>query len=63
MRITTRIHEFLADHISWVQYPEIRQSHRSPSLYRQFEQLSRKEKAWVYFSVFWGVIAFVGLFG
>ncbi len=25
MRLTIRVHEFLADHISWVQYPGVRE--------------------------------------
>lgn len=35
MRLTIRVHEFLADHISWVQYPgvrEVRQSREIESL-------------------------------
>ena len=24
MKLTTRVHEWLADHISWVQYPQVR---------------------------------------
>lgn len=60
MRLQVRIHEWLADRISWVQYPKVRPAapvQASPSLWRQYRNLRRKQRAWVWFGLFWGSIA------
>lgn len=34
MRLFTRAHEWLADHVSWVQYPNIRPAGPAPSVWK-----------------------------
>lgn len=36
MRLVTRAHEWLADHVSWVQYPDVR-AERGRSLFWKYE--------------------------
>lgn len=36
MRLVTRVHEWLADHVSWVQYPDVRAGNRR-SLFWKYE--------------------------
>lgn len=36
MRLVTRVHEWLADHVSWVQYPNVRAEH-GRSLFWKYE--------------------------
>lgn len=36
MRLVTRAHEWLADHVSWVQYPNVRAEH-GRSLFWKYE--------------------------
>ena len=34
MRLVTRVHEWLADHVSWVQYPNVRAEQRRSLLWK-----------------------------
>jgi hypothetical protein len=51
-----RIHEWLADHVSWVQYPSPRRSNFEPLwvvLRNEYRRMSRRQRAWVWFLIFW----------
>lgn len=58
MRVTTRIHEWLAERVSFIQYPDARfpQERRFMSRIRN---LTSKQRWWLAFALGWGsVIAF-----
>lgn len=57
MRAVTRIHEWLADHCQWIQYPEpdFRRNRRMP--------LTSKQKAWLGFAIFWLAIIALSVYG
>lgn len=60
MRLQVRIHEWLADRISWVQYPKVRPAatlQAPPGIWRQYCNLTRKQRAWLWFGALWGSIA------
>lgn len=61
MRLTTRIHEWLADHVSWVQYPGV----TIVPLRRPFRlsDLTWKQRWWVAFCIFWGSIIALSIYG
>jgi len=62
MRLKTRIHEWLADRIPWVQYP-----HGSHMVYERrwprYRDLSGKQRAWVWFAAFWGAVIALSVYG
>jgi len=62
MRLKTRIHEWLADHVSWVQYPTYKREY-SPSLLYRYQVLTGKERGWFWFFVFWGCVVALSIFG
>jgi hypothetical protein len=60
MRLTTRIHEWLADRYSWIQYPDA----RFPQERRlRFRYLSSKQRGWLAFAVFWFLVAALSIYG
>ena len=67
-RLKLRIHEWLADRLTWVQYPKPtayrppRVSAR-PSLSYRWLALSRAGKGWVLFAVFWGSVVALSIYG
>ncbi len=67
MQLKTRIHEWLADQFTWVQYPEIqpartrRQEHRT-LLYR-WSVMTRREHGWALFWIFWSLVVALSIFG
>lgn len=59
-----RAHEWLADHVDWVQYPRVRYIPRSgPSLATRYRNMTRKQKGWVFFFVFWGLVVSLSIYG
>ena len=63
MKLKTRIHEWLADHISWVQYPYVTLLPQYERRRFRFRDLSGKQQAWIITGLIWlGVILF-GLWG
>jgi hypothetical protein len=55
-RLKLRIHEWLADHCRWVQYPsvrELREPARRRSVWDQYRAMTRRERGWFWFAVFW----------
>lgn len=52
-----RAHEWLADRCTWVQYPQVKRLGQTrPSLWRQYQLLTRKQRGWFWFVVVWGAI-------
>lgn len=56
-----RVHEWLADRFSWVQYPDLRreaekQRHPKPSLWFRYKMLTWRQVGWLWFFVFWGIV-------
>lgn len=60
MRLKTRIHEWMADHVSWVQYPNVRE-YRKPR--RSYLSLDEKQRGWLLFVIFWGGVIALSIFG
>jgi hypothetical protein len=65
MRLKTRIHEWLADRVSWVQYPKITPARRGArgSLYWRWSVMTRREHGWALFWVFWGGVVALSIYG
>lgn len=63
MRLTMRlrVHEWLADHLRWVQYPDLQkarrqQLHPKPSLWWRYKAMTWRQLGWFWFTVFWSVV-------
>jgi hypothetical protein len=66
MLLRHRIQDWLADRISWVQYPNIRDVptyDRAPSASQRFAHMSYRQRYWLYFWVFWGLVVAVSFLG
>lgn len=64
MRITTRVHEWLAEHVPWVQYPDARfQQQREPGFLDRLRGLTWKQKSWLLFALFWGSLIALSIYG
>lgn len=65
MRLKTRVHEWLADHVDWVQYPRIaparRRQHRT--LAYRWSVMTGQERGWVLFGVFWSCVVALSIYG
>lgn len=64
MRMTLRIrmHEWLADRCTWVQYPDLKKAHArqqypKPSLWWRYRRMTWRQVGWFWFAIFWSVIA------
>lgn len=61
MQLTIKIHEWLADHVSWIQYPNVTML---PERRRfRFRDLTWKQRWWVAFALFWGSVILVAVYG
>ncbi len=61
MRLTTRIHEWLAERVSWIQYPNVTML---PERRRfRYQNLSGKQRAWFWFAMFWGGVILFSIYG
>ena len=63
MRLTTRIHERLAERYTWVQFPSPHAYLPRPSLWRRYQLLSREQQGWVVFATFWGAMIALAIIG
>lgn len=68
MSMKIRVHEWMAEHFSWVQYPDLRrealrQRHPPPSLWFRYKRLTWKQLGWLWFFIFWGVVALMASIG
>ena len=63
MRLTTRIHERLAERYTWVQFPSPNAYHARPSLLRRYQLLSREQQGWVVFAILWGTVVSLAIIG
>ena len=61
MRLKTRIHEWLAERVSWIQYPDLRAQRRG--LVWRYRMLSGKQRAWFCFAVFWSLAILLSIYG
>jgi RsiW-degrading membrane proteinase PrsW (M82 family) len=61
MRLKTRIHEWLARNVSWIQYPNVTllPERRRFSL----RNLTWKQSWWVAFALFWGSLTLLSVYG
>lgn len=61
MRLKTRVHEWLADHVSWIQYPNVTMlPERRPFRLRD---LSGKQRAWFYTGCAWLLVFLLAIYG
>lgn len=63
-----RVHEWLADRFSWVQYPDVRravlkQRHPKPSLWWRYKMLTWRQAGWLWFFVFWAIVGLMASIG
>ena len=63
MRLTTRIHERLAERYTWVQFPSPNAYLPRPSLGRRYQFLSREQQGWVVFTIIWGTVIVLSIIG
>lgn len=63
MRLTTRIHEWLAERVTWIQFPVHRYGYYRPTLYERFQNLSGKQRAWTVCGLFWAAVVFCSIVG
>lgn len=61
MRLKMRIHEWLADHVAWIQYPDARFPERS--LMQRYHYSSTKQKAWFWVCAFWASMILLSIYG
>ena len=67
MRLRLRLHEWLADHTRWVQYPkpgayQVRQPMLDRMAYR-WQRMNGAQRGWVLFALFWGFLIAVSVYG
>ena len=62
MRVTTRIHEWIAERVPWVQYPDARFPQQKRLLFR-LRNLTGKQRWWILFAVFWSSVIALSIFG
>lgn len=50
------LHEWLADHVRWIQYPARRSNYETPwaVLRDEYRRMTASQRAWVWFLVGWG---------
>lgn len=59
--LVTRIHEWLADRVSWIQYPNVRLLPlHAPRCWRD---LSGKQRAWAWFGIAWACVIAFSIYG
>ena len=63
MRLTTRIHERLAERYTWVQFPKPSAYSARLSLWRRYQLLTREQQGWVVFASFWGTLIVLSIIG
>ena len=64
MRLTTRVHEWLAERVSWVQYPDARFGNDPRfSLSNWLSRRTWKQRWWLAFAVFWGSLICLSIYG
>ena len=62
MRPFLRFHIWLANRITWVQYPGLERQ-PPPEYFLNERPMSGKARAWVWFFVFWGLVCLASLIG
>jgi len=63
-RIRMRAHEWLADRVDWIQYPRVVYAPgQSPPRFSWYRRLNRKQRGWVFFFVFWGLVCLLSIYG
>jgi hypothetical protein len=62
MRVTTRIHEWFAERVPWVQYPDARFPQERKLLFR-LRNLTGKQRWWVVFAIFWISVIALSIYG
>lgn len=60
MRVTTRIHEWLAERVPWIQYPDARFGNE-PRF--RLSGLSGKQRGWIVFGIFWLSVIGLSIYG
>jgi hypothetical protein len=60
LRLTTRVHEWLAERVPWIQFPDLR---RDAVFQRERLPLTRKQRAWLAFAVFWSLVVLLSIYG
>ena len=68
LSMKVRVHEWLADRVSWVQYPDLRKEHQrqlhpQPSLWWRYKRMTWREVGWFWFWIFWSVVALFAFTG
>ena len=64
MRLRTRIHEWLAQHVRWIPYPDIRPRRGQRSFHPlAWRNLSNKQRGWVFFGIFWALVGALSIYG
>lgn len=60
-----KVQEWLADRVSWVDYPPMRviPLQPGPSLWYRYQAMTRKERGWVWFWCFWGAVVALSIYG
>jgi kynureninase len=62
-RVLFRLHDWLADHVSWVQYPRWRPAPPGPGLVYWWQRATYKQRSWVVFAAFWGLAVLLAVYG
>ena len=68
MRLLLRIHEWLADHTTHVQYPAparyiARKKPPRATLWDRWCCATRAQQGWVLFAIFWGSVVALSIYG
>lgn len=69
MRVTRRVHEWLAERVPWIQYPDARFPQERKLLFKirsmaaKVQNLTWKQKGWLLFALFWGSLIALSIFG
>lgn len=65
MTMRLRVHEWLAERVRWVQYPDMRKEHERqvlrarqfrPSLWWRYKAMTWRQLGWFWFCVFWSTV-------
>ena len=62
MRVTTRVHEWLAERVPWIQYPDARFAQERQWRFR-LQNLTGKQRGWLAFAIFWASVIALSIYG
>jgi len=63
MRVFFRLHIWLANRITWVQFPGLERQLPPEYFDAPKRRMTGKQRAWMWFFVFWGLVVLASILG